>query len=176
MIRIYLIILILGTFNSSFLVPEKVEKKANKVIIKHYDVKDFEKEIITISEEFNSMLSLEFGNENFFKIHSQELFLGYGYIGNAKAKSTTFDFLVIFDKDLIIEKMKVLIYREEYGGEISSKRWLRQFNGISSSSPELIYNKDIIPISGATISVRSMTIAINDLIKSIRTLQQLEKL
>ena len=66
----------------------------------------------------------------------------------------------------------MLIYREEYGGEIGSKRWLKQFIGASSKSEELVYNTDIIPIAGATISVRTMTKAMNDLLKSISILQQ----
>lgn len=174
MFKRYLLVLIIGIFSSSFLVPEKVEKKANNVIKRHYEVKAFEKEYIIVSEEINSNVPSEFGDKNLFRILSEQQFIGYGYIGNAEAKMSTFDYLVIFDKDLIIEKTKVLIYREEYGGEISSKRWLRQFNGVSSTSSELIYKKDIIPISGATISVRSMTMAINDLIQSVRSLQQLE--
>ena len=72
---------------------------------------------------------------------------------------------------MIIIKSKVLIYREEYGGEIGSKRWLKQFNGKSSTSDEVIYGDNIVPISGATISVRSMTRSINDLLKSIKTLK-----
>ena len=68
-------------------------------------------------------------------------------------------------------KSKVLIYREEYGGEIGSKRWLKQFNGKSGES-EIKFPQDITPISGATISVRSMTNAINDVLQSIRTLQE----
>ena len=66
----------------------------------------------------------------------------------------------------------MLVYREEYGGEIGSKRWLKQFVGTAASGKKLEYNEDIIPISGATISVQSMTRAINDLLKSIALLHQ----
>jgi Na+-translocating ferredoxin:NAD+ oxidoreductase RnfG subunit len=158
------------------MVPDRVEKKANKEIKKHYNIKEFDKEVISISEEINTNTESEFGDENLFRILSEGDLIGYGYIGSAEAKVSVFDYLVIFDTDLIIMKTKVLIYREEYGGEISSKRWLKQFIGVSSSSSELIYKKDIIPISGATISVRSMTRAINDLLKSIKTLQEKEML
>jgi Na+-translocating ferredoxin:NAD+ oxidoreductase RnfG subunit len=168
------ILLVCLCFSWSFTVPDRVEKKANKEIIKHYNIKDFDKETIPISEEINSNSPSEFGDENLFRIISKGELIGYGYIGSAEAKVSNFDYLVIFDADLIIVKTKVLIYREEYGGEISSKRWLKQFIGISSSSSELIYKKDIIPISGATISVRSMTRAINNLLKSIKILQYKE--
>ena len=172
MFRNYLILVLIGSFTSSFLVPDRVEKKANKEIAKHYNIKDFDKEVISVPEEINLTTASEFADENLFRIISEDEFIGYGYIGSAEAKVSTYDFLVLFDKDLIIVKTKILIYREEYGGEISSKRWLEQFSGASSSSSELIYKKDIIPISGATISVRSMTLAINDLLKSIKSLQE----
>ena len=169
----FLVILILVC--TAFSIPEKVEKKANKVISKFYETSDFYKEHINVSEEIDKITPSIFGNENFFKIVSKETFLGYGYIGNATSKTATFDYLVLFDKDFIITKIKVLIYREEYGGEISSKRWLKQFIGKTSAS-EVIYNENIIPISGATISVKSMTIAINDLLKSINKLNKLNLL
>ncbi len=161
-------------FSWSLTVPDKVVKKANKEITKHYNINEFDKETIIVPEEINSKTTSEFNDENLFRIISESELIGYGYIGSAEAKVSTFDFLVLFDTDMIIVKTKVLIYREEYGGEISSKRWLKQFNGVSSSSPELIYKQDIIPISGATISVRSMTQAINDLLKSIKLLQEQE--
>lgn len=156
----------------AFAVPEKVAKKADKVIGKFYDIELFYKEMVPVSEADNAGTVSEFGQENLFKIMRAEEFLGYGYIGNAPSKTATFDYLVLFDKDFIITKSKVLIYREEYGGEIGSKRWLRQFTGVTTTSPELKYNVDIIPISGATISVQSMTRSVNELLQSLATLQE----
>ncbi|MCH7785646.1 MAG: FMN-binding protein [Bacteroidetes bacterium] len=176
MIKKLFFILVVVFFSTSFLIPEKVVKKADKVIGKFYEIKDFSKEVIIIPYEVNSRTPIEFGNENLFKIIIKDKLLGYGYIGNAQSRTSTFDYLVLFDKDFIIIKTKVLIYREDYGGEIGSKRWLRQFTGKSSISPELEYNKNIIPISGATISVRSMTRAMNDVLRSIGALQKLNLL
>jgi len=65
----------------------------------------------------------------------------------------------------------VLIYREEYGGEIGSKRWLKQFIG-KTKTDDLRYGDNIINISGATISVRSMTSAMNNLLLSLKTLSE----
>ena len=168
----WLLVLMIFTMGTAFVVPQKVMKKANKVIGKFYETDEFEKEFIEISEAANQATPSEFKNENFFKIESNGSFLGYGYIGNAPSKTATFDYLVLFDQDFIITSSKVLIYREEYGGEIGSKRWLRQFMGKVPGGLELIYNKDIIPISGATISVRSMTRAMNELLQSIAILQE----
>ena len=167
-----LFILPIVLISTAFSIPEKIVKKADKEIAKFYDIIDFQKEAIVISEAVNRETPSEFGDENLFKITSEGIFLGYGYIGKAPSKAADFDYLVLFDKDFIITKSKVLIYREEYGGEIGSKRWLKQFEGISSTSKELVYNRDIVPISGATISVQSMTRAMNDLLKSISILQK----
>lgn len=172
MFKRYVFVIVVVFSLSAFSIPERIVKKADKEIEKFYDIEDFSKEKYRFSEEANTFTPSEFAKENFFKIISDGTFLGYGYIGNAPSKTAAFDYLVLFDKDLIITKSKVLLYREEYGGEIGSKRWLKQFIGVSSASEELIYNRDIIPISGATISVQSMTKAMNDLLKSINLLQE----
>ena len=82
-----------------------------------------------------------------------------------------FDYLILLDTDLIIKKAKVLVYREDYGGEIGSRRWLKQFIG-KSSSENLKYEKEIIAISGATISARAMTVAINTFLKNTTILKE----
>ena len=160
----------------AFKIPDNVMKRANKEITKFYDIEGYSKESIVFSQEINVKTPSEFGEDNFFKIFSEEQFLGYGYIGNAPSKTADFDYLVLFDSNFIITKSKVLVYREEYGGEIGSKRWLKQFIGKFSESQELIAGKTIVPISGATISVKSMTNAINDLLKSLKVLQDLKKI
>jgi len=176
MIKILSILFFIGIISTAFIIPDKIAEKADKIIAKFYDNDEFLKELIQISEEVNRNTTSEFGNENLFKIISEGELLGYGYIGNALSKTADFDYLVLFDKDFIITKSKVLVYREEYGGEIGSKRWLRQFIGKSASSEELVYGKTIVPISGATISVKSMTRAINDLLQSVGELQKLKVL
>jgi hypothetical protein len=167
-----LFIVLILAFCTAFSVPEKIQKKADKVMVKFYETQGLQKEFISIPKELNAKTITEFGNDNFFKITANKKHLGYGYIGNAPSKTATFDYLVLFDKDLIVTKSKVLVYREEYGGEIGSKRWLQQFTGVSAGTKELRYNQEIIPISGATISVRSMTKAMNDLLQSIAILQK----
>lgn len=156
----------------SFSVPEKVEKKADKEIAKFFEIKDFSKDFIVINDNALDKLPANFSNNNFFKITNNGNILGYGYIGNAPSKTATFDYLVLFDSDFIVTKSKVLIYREEYGGEIGSKRWLKQFNGSSSETKKLELVKDIIPIAGATISTQSMTKAMNELFESLKILRQ----
>ena len=78
--------------------------------------------------------------------------------------------MVVFDKNLNVVKTKVLIYREDYGNEIGSKRWLKQFIG-KTSSDSLKYGQDIDAISGATISANSMTFAMSSLLKTVAILK-----
>jgi len=170
--KITFLLFIVTLFLVSFSDQVSVVKKADKEIAKFYGTENFSKEIISVPKDLNAKTLSEFGKQNLFKINSGSKFLGYGYIGNAPSKTATFDYLVLFDKDFVITKSKVLVYREEYGGEIGSKRWLQQFEGKSSTSTELVYNQNIIPISGATISVRSMTTEMNALLKSIAVLQK----
>ena len=63
-----------------------------------------------------------------------------------------------------------MVYRESHGGEVGSKRWLKQFIGVSSKK-YLEYQDDIVGISGATISVKSMTNEVNKLLKTVHILQ-----
>jgi hypothetical protein len=159
-----------------FEIPEKVLKKAEKEIDKFYGISDFTKEEIVISATDESNTPADFSSGNLFHILSKDGELGYGYIGNAPSKTATFDYLVLFDKNWIITKTIVLIYREEYGGEIGSKRWLEQFTGGSSEIIPIKYVEDIIPISGATISAQSMTRAVNELLQSIKYLKSKDRI
>jgi hypothetical protein len=169
-------IFLVALFSCAAVAQDRIIKKADKELSKFYKTTNFVKNEIVISESSNLQTPTNFKEGSFFRILSNEQFLGYGYLGSAMGKAAKFDYLVLFDDQFIITKTKVLIYREEYGGEIGSKRWLKQFEGKASSSKELMYNEDIIPISGATVSVQAMTKAMNDLLKSISILQDLKEI
>tara|TARA_E500000178_G_scaffold216837_1_gene214031 strand:- start:65 stop:475 length:411 start_codon:yes stop_codon:yes gene_type:complete len=83
------------------------------------------------------------------------------YIGYSPSKFENFDFMVLLDCDNKIKLVRVLVYRENYGGEIGSKRWLKQFIGMTEPKPF------VSAISGATISVNSIKHSINKLINSL---------
>ncbi len=67
----------------------------------------------------------------------------------------TFDYVVFFDESLTLLKMMVVDYPGDYGYEICSKNWLKQFVGYQGKP--LTYKADIDGISGATISAKSIT-------------------
>jgi Na+-translocating ferredoxin:NAD+ oxidoreductase RnfG subunit len=144
----------------SFTLPNKLLKKVHKEIKSVFDITDFQLKLIKIEDSINNKLPKKIGNDHLFKIESKSKLIGYAYIDKAPSKTDEFDYLILLDTNLIITKTKVLIYRESYGGEIGSKRWLKQFIG-KTSTDTLKYEKDIIAISGATISAFSMTKAVN---------------
>ena len=59
------------------------------------------------------------------------------------------------EKKAEILKIEILQYRENYGAEICSKKWLEKFINISTNN-YVEYNRSIDGISGATISVNSV--------------------
>ena len=138
----------LGYFSD---IPKNYIKKIDKEIYSAFDISSYNKEKMDIEQDIVSQLSADFDPEAFFKITESDQHLGYFYFGKAPSKADEFDFVVIFDQEMIIKKVKILAYREDYGGEITSKRWLRQFDGTGVQS-SLKYGSDIIGISGATIS------------------------
>lgn len=155
----------------SFQLPKNINKKVTKEIKKAYEIEQFQLESVKVSNaNIPDRLSIV-DSTTLFKIVENEELKGYAYVAKAPSKTDHFDYLVMFDTDFIIKKAKVLIYREDYGAEIGSKRWLKQFIGKETSS-QLKYEKDIIAISGATISAQSMTIAINNVLHSISQLQK----
>lgn len=155
----------------SFVIPKNVQKKVTKEISKTFEVEAFDLEEIKISKDVNDLLVRKIEGEKLFKIVVKNELIGYAYVDKAPSKTDEFDYLILLDKDLIIVKTKVLIYREDYGGEIGSKRWLKQFNG-KTSKDKLKYQKDIMAISGATISASSMTIAVNTFLQNLAILHQ----
>ncbi len=168
-----LLVIVAFTLTSFTDHSKKIEKKVNKEITNHFGTEEFSTEVIHISEADNNSVKSEFGKKNLLKITNADGIMGYAYIGNAPSKTATFDYLVIFDTEYTITISKVLIYREEYGGEIGSKRWLKQFIG-KTLNDEVVFPGNIDAISGATISVRSMSMALGNLLESVKILHQKE--
>lgn len=158
-----------------FGLPKNVEKRVIKEVKKAFEIEDFKMDAILVSEELNEKLPTKLTADNLYRLSKGEEFLGYAFVDQAPSKTANFDYLVVFDVDLKVKHSKVLIYREEYGGEIGSKRWLKQFLG-KTGGDRVDYETNIDGIAGATISVRSMTNAMDDLLQTIEILQANEAL
>jgi len=155
----------------SFGLPKNIQKKVNKEIKEAFGVEEFMLKEKLIPENLTKMLPSDFSKDNFFEIKKEDVLLGYAYVSKAPSKTDEFDYLVLLDPNLIILETKILVYREDYGGEIGSKRWLKQFQG-KTQDDNLKLGDNIVAISGATISVRSMTNALNNLLSSLKILHE----
>lgn len=152
----------------SFELPKNIQKKVGKEVKDVFQIEEFILQEIKVSKELILGLPTRIDEDNFFKIIVNNELVGYIFVDKAPSKTDEFDYLVIFDENLIIKRSKVLVYREDYGSEIGSKRWLKQFEGKTKTDSL----ENIVAISGATISVNSMTKAVNDLLKTINILYE----
>ncbi len=79
---------------------------------------------------------------------------GYALIQNTIGKHRPITYMVGVDSTGECSNFEVLVYREARGNEIAKKRFNYQYQGKSVEDPVRI-NRDIINITGATMSVRS---------------------
>ena len=79
--------------------------------------------------------------------------------------------MVVLNKDLSIKKVNILVYREDYGGEICSPTFLKQFNGKNYQS-KLKLGDDVQGISGATISCRQSISGVKIITKKAKLLRE----
>lgn len=84
-------------------------------------------------------------------------------LDSAPSKSERFTFAIYLREDNSIEDVDVLTYRENYGYEIDYPVFRNQFRG-KANPQELIFRRTIRNITGATISARSITYAVRDLL------------
>ena len=81
---------------------------------------------------------------------------GYAMIHNTIGKYKPMTYMVGVDHKGNCTNVELLVFRDAKGSEVGKKRFNSQYDGKTVSDPIRI-NKDIINISGATMSVRSMS-------------------
>ena len=81
---------------------------------------------------------------------------GYAIVQNTIGKHKPITYMVGVDSNGEVFNIEVLIYRESRGSEVRTKRFNAQYEGKTVFDP-IRMNKDIINISGATMSVRSLS-------------------
>lgn len=85
-----------------------------------------------------------------------ESILGVLIFDQVIGKHELIDYAVAISPSGAVLQVEVMEYRESHGSAIRGAKWRAQFAGKSASSP-LKLNDDIYNISGATISCRSIT-------------------
>lgn len=139
-----------------FLTPEDAAK------LMFPDSDRIRKEIITLKPEQKSLIQDLIGWK--FPETSFECFIGetngktdgWALIQNTIGKHKPMTYMVGINPEGEASNVEVLIYRESRGSEVRKKRFNYQFEGKKLHDPIRI-NRDIINISGATMSVRSMS-------------------
>ncbi len=126
--------------STKYLIPAKIKKEVEKNVKQH-----FYSDVVYV-----------------FKISKSDSVLSVGFLDNVYGKSMPITFLVLFDQNEKILSTNIIKYREPYGGGVKIKSWNNQFKGKNSKSNYKI-GEDIDGISGATISVRSLTKGIKKL-------------
>ncbi|MCF7802257.1 MAG: FMN-binding protein [Candidatus Marinimicrobia bacterium] len=91
-----------------------------------------------------------------WEIRADEAVLGYAVLDNVMGKAQPITYLVLFTPDLKVQSVRVIRYREQYGGAIQESRWLEQFRGRDRHSG-FAPGRHIDGISGATISVNAIS-------------------
>lgn len=159
------LVIVVGICCLSADLPSSAIKKMDKAIQALWENQVVTKEEIDISKQQfqNNHLKLS-------KLMVSNKLVGYLMISRAKSRVDFFDYMIVYKPDLSILSINVLAYREDYGGEIASKRWLKQFND-KSNPDEMKFGDDIQSISGATLSARSLTQDVQEITKNIQFLK-----
>jgi len=115
---------------------------------------------IKIYSEKKARSRFMFDHVYFWKISESNSLVGVVILDNVLGKSLPITYLTCFNMDGQLINAHIVKYREDYGYEVGNRRWLNQFLGLDASSDYKV-GKNIDGISGATISVNSVTRGIN---------------
>ena len=137
--------------------PPELNRKGKKVLEKFFDAENIE---LTEVTELTSKQDI------FFVAKHQDSELGIVVLTTARGRYDHFDYMMIYNNNLQLELIKILVYRSQYGSEISGKRWLRQF--YQQKDDQFKYGNDIQAISGATFSAMSLTKNVNRINKKVK--------
>lgn len=123
------------------------------------------KDVITLNREKKSLIEERIGWK--FPEQSFEVYIGesgtqidgYAVVQNTIGKHKPMTYMVGVDNEGSVSNVELLVFRESRGSEVRKKRFNAQYEGKTVLDPVRI-NKDITNISGATMSVRSMSAGI----------------
>jgi len=120
------------------------------------------RDIIRLTEEKKTQIEDRIGwkfPEETFEVYIGETGAqvdGYALVQNTIGKHKPMTYMVGVDSKGRVSNVELLVFREARGSEVRTKRFNVQYEGKTCLDPVRI-NKDIINISGATMSVRSMS-------------------
>jgi hypothetical protein len=136
------------------------EEEAVKIILPKSQ--RIRKELIRLTAEKKDLIEQRIGwkfPEESFEVYigeSGDKADGYAMIHNTIGKYKAMTYMVGVDLKGNCTDVELLVFRDAKGSEVGRKRFNAQYEGKTVADPIRI-NKDIINISGATMSVRSMS-------------------
>ncbi|NOR87463.1 MAG: FMN-binding protein [Bacteroidales bacterium] len=160
-------LLLFPTFDyssSDLTFPNNVEKRINKRLDKFFDKDGYNKKTF----QPNDSLSLK-SNSYFYKVenasHTKKALMVITIANGCRIggcdveleegdEFEQFFLYTLFNEEGELIDIKILDYQSEYGYEVTSKWWLKQFTKKWGQYFE--YSKNIDAVSGATVSVKSM--------------------
>jgi Na+-translocating ferredoxin:NAD+ oxidoreductase RnfG subunit len=136
------------------------EEAAVKIMLPKSD--RVRKEAIQLTQEKKNLIEQRIGwkfPEQGFDVYIGETgdkIDGYAMVHNTIGKHKHMTYMVGVDPHGAISDVELLVFREARGSEVGRKRFNAQYEGKTVLDPIRI-NKDIINITGATMSVRSIS-------------------
>jgi hypothetical protein len=133
------------------------KKQAFKIAFPEADEIKKEKQWLTSDQKLSiGELCLQTITENRFTFYlgiKNGKPMGYMLIDNIIGKSFPITFMTVLNLDGTVRDVEIMVYREPQGWEVRNKSFRSQFYGKDSSTD----SRDIMSISGATLSATSIT-------------------
>lgn len=101
-----------------------------------------------------------------FQAQKNNIPLGVAVIAEQVGLYKPITFLVKVDPQGQADGVWIMVYRESRGGEVRRQRFLTQYKGKKTNDPIRI-NRDIIGITGATLSVRALNAGVKKILTVI---------
>jgi hypothetical protein len=136
------------------------EEEAVKIILPQS--KRVRKEMLQLTQEKKDLIEQRIGwkfPEQAFEVYVGETgdtIDGYAMVHNTIGKHKHMTYMVGVDSNGACSDVELMVFREARGSEVGRKRFNVQYEGKTVLDPIRI-NKDIINITGATMSVRSIS-------------------
>ena len=80
---------------------------------------------------------------------------GYALIDEQLGQYMPITYAVKFSPKGAVQQLEIMVYRENYGSEVTDARFRKQFVGKTAADPLLLEN-DLVAVSGATLSSRAL--------------------
>ena len=141
--------------NWTFYAPDRILDRALRIVEKKHGATGFENLPIEPGLPDYSV------TDRVYKVLGQlDSLEGFLVVSSAMGRFDPFDFMILFNRELEINDIRILAYSSDFGGGISSKGWLSQF--VVRPSPDSFhYGINIDGVSGGTLSSKSLILEVN---------------